>query len=56
MSRAAEPVFVAAGLRPPLGCGLGALAEYDVVPRSVPVSLIRVTRRLKRLAKRSERQ
>ena len=56
MSRAAEPVSVAAGLRSSVRRGVGALAEYDAVPLSVPVSLIRVTTRRTRLAKRSERQ
>ena len=31
MSRFAEPVFVAAGLRTPFGRGSGALANYDAV-------------------------
>ena len=37
MSRFAEPVFVAAGLRTPFGRGGGALAAYDAVSLSVPV-------------------
>ena len=37
MSRFAEPVFVAAGLRTPFGRGSGALANYDAVSLSVPV-------------------
>ena len=37
MSRFAEPVFVAAGLRTPFGRGGGALANYDAVSLSVPV-------------------
>ena len=37
MSRFAEPVFVAAGLRTPFGRGGGALAAYDAVSLSVPL-------------------
>lgn len=37
MSRFAEPVFIAAGLRTPFGRGGGALAAYDAVSLSVPV-------------------
>ena len=37
MSRFAEPVFVAAGLRTPFGRGGGALAAYDAISLSVPV-------------------
>ncbi len=37
MSRFAEPVFIAAGLRTPFGRGGGALAGYDAVSLSVPV-------------------
>ncbi len=37
MSRFAEPVFVAAGLRTSFGRGSGALANYDAVSLSVPV-------------------
>ena len=37
MSRFANPVFVAAGLRTPFGRGGGALAAYDAVSLSVPV-------------------
>lgn len=37
MSRFAEPVFIAAGLRTPFGRGGGALANYDAVSLSVPV-------------------
>ncbi|WP_299177099.1 thiolase family protein [Brevundimonas naejangsanensis] len=37
MSRFAEPVFIAAGLRTPFGRGGGALAAYDAISLSVPV-------------------
>ena len=37
MSRFAEPVFAAAGLRTPFGRGGGALAAYGAVSLSVPV-------------------
>ena len=37
MSRFAEPVFIAAGLRTPFGRGGGALANYDAASLSVPV-------------------
>lgn len=37
MSRFAQPVFIAAGLRTPFGRGGGALAAYDAVSLSVPV-------------------
>ena len=37
MSRFAEPVFVASGLRTPFGRGGGALAGYDTISLSVPV-------------------
>ncbi|MCG5042420.1 hypothetical protein L0M94_24195, partial [Bacteroides uniformis] len=37
VSRFAEPVFIAAGLRTPFGRGGGALANYDAVSLSVPV-------------------
>ncbi len=56
MRSAAEPVFAAAGLRPPLGRGVGAPVEYDAVPVSVPGSIICVTTHRTRLAKQSERQ
>ncbi|MAB46605.1 MULTISPECIES: thiolase family protein [Alphaproteobacteria] len=46
MSRFAEPVFIAAGLRTPFGRGGGALANYDAVSLSVPV--------VQELAKRTE--
>lgn len=37
MSRFAQPVFLAAGLRTPFGRGGGALASYDAISLSVPV-------------------
>lgn len=37
MSRFAEPVFVAAGLRTPFGRGGGALTAYDAISLSAPV-------------------
>ncbi|MBX9664592.1 acetyl-CoA C-acyltransferase [Novosphingobium sp.] len=37
MSRFAQPVYVAAGLRTPFGRGGGALAAYDAITLSVPV-------------------
>jgi len=37
VSRFAEPVFIAAGLRTPFGRGGGALANYDAASLSVPV-------------------
>ena len=37
MSRFAQPVFIAPGLRTPFGRGGGALAAYDAVSLSVPV-------------------
>src|ERR1700743_2675263 len=37
MSRFAQDIFVAAGLRTPFGRGGGALANYDAISLSVPV-------------------